>query len=143
MIDIYGKNVVTLEGEEWKRHRKIVAPSFSKSCNLRVFKESIKQAEHLLQFWQGEPAKPINRFTVLNIASDTATLSLHGISACGFGIPQEWTTSGTKQGSIPGLNSVGLLLHHTLMFKHAFQLLLRNILWKVLLPGWMLGMTEF
>ena len=29
MITFYGENIVSSEGKEWKRHRKVSAPAFS------------------------------------------------------------------------------------------------------------------
>jgi cytochrome P450 len=29
LLDVYGRNVLTTEGEEWRVHRKITAPSFT------------------------------------------------------------------------------------------------------------------
>src|SRR5690349_8530879 len=41
VLDIYGQNVVTTEGAEWKMHRKATSPGFNEKNNALVFTETI------------------------------------------------------------------------------------------------------
>jgi cytochrome P450 len=36
IVDIFGPSLLTTEGDDWKRHRKIVAPAFSEKSNSLV-----------------------------------------------------------------------------------------------------------
>src|SRR5208282_4856086 len=51
IIDIYGSSILSTEGADWRRHRKIVAPAFSEKSNALVWKESVRQAAGMLKFW--------------------------------------------------------------------------------------------
>lgn len=52
ILDIYGKNVVTLEGPEWRLHRKITARPFSEKNNQLVHSETIRQATQMMASWE-------------------------------------------------------------------------------------------
>jgi len=52
IMDIFGKSILTAEeGNEWRRHRKVVGPSFSEKSNKLVFKESLQQATRMMDMW--------------------------------------------------------------------------------------------
>jgi cytochrome P450 len=87
IIDIFGRSIVTIEGQDWKRHRKVVGPSFSKSNKL-VFEESLRQARGIMDFWTSQSPNSSQGVKIRNTAIDTAVLSLHVICAAGFGLPQ-------------------------------------------------------
>lgn len=53
-LDIYGRNVVSTEGVEWKFHRKITSSGFNEKNNVLVFEEACKQAQGMLRKWTGE-----------------------------------------------------------------------------------------
>ncbi|KAH8699412.1 cytochrome P450 monooxygenase-like protein [Phaeosphaeriaceae sp. PMI808] len=52
-LNIYGKNLLSTEGAEWRMHRKLAAPSFSEKNNELVFTESLHHAQSLLGLWTG------------------------------------------------------------------------------------------
>jgi len=52
VLDIYGKNVLTLDGPEWRRHRKITARPFSEKNNQLVHSETIRQANQMMASWE-------------------------------------------------------------------------------------------
>src|SRR4051812_1557909 len=51
IVDIFGRSVVSVEGQDWKRHRKVVGPSFSEKSNKLVFEESLRQARAIMNYW--------------------------------------------------------------------------------------------
>ena len=53
-LALYGPNVVTNVGDEWRAHRKITAPSFNEATHEKVWKYTITQSEQLLSMWFGE-----------------------------------------------------------------------------------------
>lgn len=132
VIDILGGSIVTAEGQEWKRHKKIVGPSFSEKSNKMVFEESLRQAKGMLETWSRGDGNNMRDFKVENSSGGTATLSLHVICAAGFGVPQLWPWEGDDklQGKgLPGYSGNELLQHHTMSMKDALTTLLRNIYW--------------
>jgi cytochrome P450 len=145
-VDIYGKNVVSTEGSEWRYHRKATSPPFTEKNNHLVWAETINQAEAMLKSWVGPDGRG-NR-TVDRIMDDTMRLALHVISKAGFGRHLEWPTAQTK-GTIdkdyidpskientvsPAEAETG----HTMSYSYAIHCLLDNILLQFLVPRWVM-----
>lgn len=142
IVDIFGRSMLTQEGLEWRRHRKVVGPSFSEKSNKLVFEESLRQAESMMELWSSQGKNTEENMRVQNTAADAATLSLHVICAAGFGVPQLWPGESEEklQGNVlPGFNTFQLSGDHTLPFKDSLSLLLKNILWLVAFPPWLLS----
>lgn len=84
---------MTIEGEEWRRHKRVVGKSFGEKSIKLVWAESIRQAEGMIRIWRrrgGNSEKGDEELRVEDAGSDTAILSLHVICAVGFGVPQLW-----------------------------------------------------
>lgn len=58
VLDIYGKNVVTTEGTDWRTHRKITARPFSEKNNQLVHEESVRQSIQMMADWESKSATP-------------------------------------------------------------------------------------
>ena len=140
IVDFFGSNILTTEGETWKRHRKVMAPTFSERSNGMVWRESLRQVEGMLRFWMKldrhyeEGSKD---FGVKDVAKATALMTLHVISGAGFGVRQVWDREHEDQlGSsvIPGFNTSKLNGDHTMAFKDSLYVLLENVIWMAILP---------
>lgn len=87
-ISLYGPNVDSTEFNEWKRHRRIAAPSFNERNSRLVFEETTRIVGELFDIWSskgdGETVKIDNMVTV------TSRLALMVISAAGFGYCFGW-----------------------------------------------------
>lgn len=87
-ISLYGPNVDSTEFNEWKRHRRIAAPSFNERNSRLVFEETTRIVGELFDIWSskgdGETVKIDNMVTV------TSRLALMVISAAGFGYRFGW-----------------------------------------------------
>jgi cytochrome P450 len=83
LVDIFGKSILTQDGQEWRRHKKIVGPSFSEKSNRLVFEESLRQTEGMVNLWATQGKNTKVELRVVNTAEDAATLSLHVICAAG------------------------------------------------------------
>ncbi|KAK8081414.1 hypothetical protein PG996_000195 [Apiospora saccharicola] len=79
MLDVFGDNLATVDGDQWKRHRKIARSCFNESVNAIVWSESFSQADDMMRYWASRPAG------VSSSADDLRTLSLHVLSRAGFG----------------------------------------------------------
>lgn len=146
IIDIFGRSIVTVEGQDWRRHRKVVGPSFSEKSNKLVFEESLRQARGIMEFWTSQSPNISHGIKVRNTAPDAATLSLHVICAAGFGLPQLWlgrSKGGLRNFQSPGLSTLDLSGGHTLTFKESMQQLLKGIRWLVIFPPWLLKISPF
>lgn len=70
-LHVFGKNVDTVEGYDWQRHRRITAPAFNERKNNLVWLESLRQAVDMRDRWvQSGPVGGTK------VAADTRTLSL-------------------------------------------------------------------
>ncbi|KAH6701999.1 cytochrome P450 monooxygenase-like protein [Leptodontidium sp. MPI-SDFR-AT-0119] len=146
IVDLFGKSILTQEGQEWKRHRKIVGPSFSEKSNRLVFEESVRQAEGMMNLWAEKKGNTSGRMTVGNTAEDSATLSLHVICAAGFGVPTLWPNEGEEKlggRGIPGFSDKTLSGRHELSFQEGLTHLLRYLIWFVIFPPWVLKKSPF
>lgn len=143
LVDIFGKSILTQEGQEWRRHRKIVGPSFSEKSNRLVFEESLRQTEGMIGLWATQGTNTKAELRVVNTPEDAATLSLHVICAAGFGVPQVWpnqTEENLDQKGLQAFSKLKLTGEHTLSFKDALVSLLKHILWFVLFSPSVLSM---
>lgn len=137
IVDLFGRSILTQEGQEWKRHRKIVGPSFSEKSNRLVFEESLRQTEGMMGLWASQQKSLKGELKVKNTAVDAAILSLHVICAAGFGVPQLWPQETEEKlvgNGVPGFSEHEVKGAHTLTFKYALNSLLKNLMWFVMLP---------
>ncbi|KAF2086797.1 cytochrome P450 [Saccharata proteae CBS 121410] len=118
ILDIFGRNVDTVNGDEWARHRKITAPCFNETVSRSVWDEAIRQAKDMLASWVSEH-EGITRTTI----DDTRTLALHVLSAAGFGVRQEFK-SGMRQ----------IQAGNTLNYRDALVTILSNVVVAAALP---------
>ena len=145
-LDIYGKSVVTTEGQIWRHHRKIASPPFTEKNNYMVWEESLHQAQAMLKSWTG-PCGDEPR-TLTTVAADTMRLSLHVISRAGFGVRLLWPgvedgpateTAVGKPSGTSGVTSIGTSAGHTMTYTDAMATLLDNIVPIMLLPRFLLS----
>ncbi|KAI1048894.1 hypothetical protein LB506_004766 [Fusarium annulatum] len=125
-LEIFGRNVVTTEGDDWVRHRRITTPPFNERNSALVWNESKRQATDMLKMWASNPKG------VVNPQSDTMVLALHVLTAAGFG--RSYTFGS-------GLESA--LENHSLTYRDSLSLILGNLFTAVFtatlnLPTWML-----
>ncbi|KAF2971337.1 hypothetical protein GQX73_g2191 [Xylaria multiplex] len=78
LLNIFGPNLSTVEGHQWKKQRKITASCFNESTNEVVWTESLALAADMIQSWS-------SKSSVRTTADDIRTLSLHVLSKAGFG----------------------------------------------------------
>jgi cytochrome P450 len=144
-IDIYGKNVVSTEGSEWRRHRKLTSPPFTEKNNHLVWTETLDQTQTMLHTWLGKDETG-NR-TIERIMDDTMRLSLHVISRAGFGRKMEWPQGeAAVQSTEPSkiLNEKAEIGQgHTMSFTYALHALLDNILFIFLFKPWILRLSPW
>ena len=137
-LDIYGKNVVSTEGQMWRQHRKATSPPFTEANNHLVWAETIDQAQKMLNSWVGK--------TVDRVMDDTMRLSLHVISRAGFGRRLEWPQEGGAENIDQTYDDPSKIRNkqeeaeegHSMSYTYAIHCLLDNILFQFLLPRWML-----
>lgn len=125
-LEIFGRNVVTTEGDDWVRHRRVTTPPFNERNSVLVWEESKRQAADMLRTWADAPDG------VTNPQSDTMMLALHVLTAAGFG--RSFTFGKGLETPSDG---------HTLTYRDALSVILTNLFTAIFtatlnLPTWML-----
>ncbi|KAJ3270354.1 hypothetical protein HDV01_007879 [Terramyces sp. JEL0728] len=86
VLQIFGENILTLEGKEWKRHRKFVSPQFSERNTILVHQEAVRTCQQMMDHW--ETSGEING--MIDVTVDLFYLALGVISAASFGTRLNW-----------------------------------------------------
>lgn len=140
VLDVYGRNVVTTEGPEWRMHRKATAPGFNEKNNALVFTESVAQAQGMIRKWMDGSEKSSR--TLKDIPADSMRVALHIISAMGFGVRLLWpgdvfSTEDKESGLIHMSDEPEG--RHTMSFEKALATVLDDIFFIMLMPRWLLS----
>lgn len=85
VLELFGKNVDTVNGDDWSRHRKLTAPCFNERVSSFVWDESLRQATSMLSSWLSQPSGKVT-----TMVDDTRVVALHVISAAGFGVSHDF-----------------------------------------------------
>lgn len=137
-VDLFGKNVVSTEGQIWRHHRKITSPPFTESNNHLVWQESLRQGKSMVTSWIGTDGAH-DTSVISDISAATMRLSLYVISFAGFGVKLLWPHEEIAENGQAGVVPEG----HTLTYKDALSGLLENIIPVMLLPRWFLARAPF
>ena len=145
-IKLYGNNVVTTEGQTWRRHRKITSPPFSEKNNHLVWSETLEQCQAMVNSWfDGNTGKEGSR-TIYTIADDAMRLSLYVISRAGFGVHLQWPANErshanghVKVGEDDSASSPEIPQGHAMSYTDALGSLLHNMIWVLALPPFLLS----
>lgn len=82
--DIWGPTIGSVEGEEWKKHRKVVTYGLNPSSLPTVWEEAIHQTATLIERWAAdEYVVPVPKYW-------TSRLALHTIASVFFDLKLEW-----------------------------------------------------
>jgi cytochrome P450 len=140
LLSIFGQSIIGVEGSDWRRHKKIVGPSFSERSNKLVFEESSRQAMRMMAMWSSHPGNSKKVIKLGNTAPDTMKLSFHVICAAGFDFPQRWPNELTsKKEEIGSPLLTELSGTHTLTFKDSIDSVLQGLRLLALYPKWFLS----
>jgi len=137
ILEIFGRNIITTEGSEWKQHRKITSPGFNEKNNVLVFKEACRQTQGMLRKWT-----KAGNATLEDVPVDSMRLTLHIISMIGFGVRLLWPgeeLSGTESLQDGAYSSQKPPPGHSMSFEHALDTLLEHLIWVLITPKWLLG----
>jgi cytochrome P450 len=77
VVNVYGKNLSTTDDDEWQKHRKVTAITFTEKNNELVWHQSLSQARGMLEYWMER--QPIN-----TIAEDTKVFTVNVLAAALF-----------------------------------------------------------
>jgi cytochrome P450 len=120
VLDIFGSNVVTVEGDLWRKHRKVASPSFSENNNRLVHEITMKHTLSMFEAWHKESGS--SEKAAVRVDHDMIKLALYIISGAGFGIDLTWE----KNDIVPK--------GHQLAFARALEIVTSNTHLRVALP---------
>lgn len=137
-LDIYGKNLVSTEGADWRKHRKLAAPSFGEKNNELVFTESLHHARSLLGLWTGPEGRGSQ--TIADPSLGAMSFALYVISSAGFDVRVVWPHEEGKQSSLRKSEGKSMFVGsevpsgHKMNYREALSELLHNIMWTQIIP---------
>lgn len=134
IINIYGRNIVSAEGAEWRQHRKATAISFTEKTNKLVWIETLEQTSQMLAHWTNRDSRKLEK-SILSGAADTMRLSLNVMSRAGLGRKSEWLEDPNTTNDDQNLD---LTTGHSMNFTDCLSSLLRDILIVLAIPKWIL-----
>jgi cytochrome P450 len=108
-LNTFGRNLGTVDGEEWQKHRKITAVAFNDRNNALVWQESVKQSKQMLATW-------LSASVVQSTVDDLNLLALHVLASAGFGSSYDFNSPLTAPA--PG---------HIMSYRDALTSILGNI----------------
>ncbi|KEF51793.1 uncharacterized protein A1O9_12130 [Exophiala aquamarina CBS 119918] len=85
ILNVFGSNLVSTNGEDWARQRKLIAPNINEKISKLVFGESVSQARQMLSSYMGE-VKGVTDETLQGMK----TIAINVLGTVGFGISQPW-----------------------------------------------------
>jgi cytochrome P450 len=154
-LAIYGENVVTVEGGDWKRHRKATMPQFGESNNRVVWKESLFQAGEMLKHWtkriateekleEGGRGSKSWGHVLHGASSDCMRLSLYVISRAGFNVRCRWPG---EDASVPDeegvMRATEVPAGRSMSYMESMETLLHNLLPVFAFPPRVLAYAPF
>ncbi|KAJ3403799.1 hypothetical protein HDV05_007604 [Chytridiales sp. JEL 0842] len=131
VLDIFGQNVVTTEGSEWRRHRKFSAPSFSEKNMYLVHEETIAAMRMMFAAWEsqaktnGVDIENKGEF-VVNVSRDMFHMALAVISAAAFGVRLDWESENDIGKKIPE--------GHQMSFQQSLEIVMYRLTQWLLFP---------
>ncbi|KAG8729773.1 hypothetical protein FRC11_008043, partial [Ceratobasidium sp. 423] len=125
ILKTFGSNLLVVEGEEWKRQRRIAAPAFSDKNNRLVWDTAKGFVKQMISTWESK--KPT---IVHDVSEDLALpLSLCVIAKAGFGQEVSWGTDVVPLG-------------HQLTFKDALLTASETMHLPLIIPNWAWGLRK-
>lgn len=124
-LNVFGRNLNTVEGEDWQRQRRLTAPNFNERTSSLVWNEALRQAYDMAQSWLEQGVEG-----TMETVADTATLALHVLTSVGFGLSYSFHR-GVRD--LPD--------GHSMTYRDALSLCLRNIINFSILPKKVLSLS--
>ncbi|KAK7618495.1 cytochrome P450 [Phyllosticta citricarpa] len=90
MLDIYGPSVISRDGHEWQRHRRITTRSFGESVNRIAWTEAVRQTGQMIEIWSQDGRG--FRSTV----KDFTTLTLNVLIRAAYGVQYDFRDPSEK-----------------------------------------------
>ncbi|KAG8709982.1 hypothetical protein FRC09_000369 [Ceratobasidium sp. 395] len=127
-LELLGTNMVVLEGEEWKRHRRIAQRAFNENLPQLIWTETMLALDEAYDLWDLHHGQRVN---LPQVAQMTKTLALMVIAAAALGKRLSWIED--QEQPEPGF---------TMSFQTAAKTVAEGVVTRALLPTWAEGATQ-
>ncbi|KAF8186829.1 cytochrome P450 [Mycena galopus ATCC 62051] len=125
LVNFYGQNLISIQGADWKRHRKVANPAFNEASNAFVWTETVR----VINEWFAEMDAATNMDPSSSIAIN---LTLLVIASASFGRRASWQ----EDSSVPPPAG------HLLSFRKAVTGAISHIFVQALTPKWIHALSE-
>jgi cytochrome P450 len=127
IMNIFGPNLLTSEGETWARQRKLIAPNVNEKISKLVFGESVQQAQQMLSSYMDD---------LRGVTDDTMKgmkrVAINVLAVAGFGVSVPWKEQ-------PSERPKG----YRLTYMDATKTVVENIIEAAVFPAKMLTLPFF
>lgn len=86
MLEPFGPNVVSTEGDLWRLHQRITVPSLGEAVNRLVWTETMRQTGMMVSSWTTAVSS--------SLKTDIYSLTINVMSGAAFGQRAEWSDTG-------------------------------------------------
>jgi len=117
---LYGPSIFAVNGVEWRRHRKIMGPSFSHDTYAMVWEETASLYREM-GFEEGWDSKTVIEAPCINQLTNKFSLII--IARCGFGHERPWKSSPSETDA--------------LSYGDALQIVTETCIERLIIPRWM------
>ncbi|KAG8995052.1 hypothetical protein FRB94_008787 [Tulasnella sp. JGI-2019a] len=124
LFNMFGHNVVTSEGAEWMRHRKVTSRAFTESSMQTVWKQTTRIVDEM---FDSDWTHRGDVVAIDDVMGSTTQLSMLVLMAAGFGQDDHWINHSKPPSG------------HVLTFREALQDVIDNLILRVALPPWVWG----
>ncbi|KAG8164114.1 hypothetical protein KVR01_006032 [Diaporthe batatas] len=118
-LEVFGPNLDSLNGDDWKRHRKLTAPAFNERVSSLVWEEGSTQARLLLEVIYATSTR-----TTQNITETCQAIAHHVLAYAGFGVRSQH-----------GIDVTDLPPGHQLAYNDALCTVLANMVLAIVMPA--------
>ncbi|KAL2829471.1 cytochrome P450 [Aspergillus cavernicola] len=123
MLEPFGPNVVSTDGDIWRAHIRVTLPSFGEGVHRLVWSETMRQSQMLTSAWLAHDSRELK--------TDIYNLTCNVMSCVAFGQPAEWTAEANAKSQ-----------NHRLSLVQAIMGVVNNLGAILLLPPWLLQWTR-
>lgn len=122
IMNLFGANVLTSEGEAWQRQRRVIAPIINERISKSVWDESVEQASEMAASYAHSSDKEVGGQTDDTIEG-LRRIAINVLAAVAYGKPRSW---GAKADPVPD--------GHELSYMETVFAIISNLVPAVLIP---------
>eukprot|EP00158_Paraphelidium_tribonemae_P007387 Partr_v1_DN28228_c2_g1_i1_m75687 putative cytochrome P450 len=124
VLDLFGPNIVTTLGDVWKKHRRVLGPSFGETNNRLVHEQTLKLTRQMMDGMSRDILKTGDKSAIVDLGPAMVKMTLLVISSAGFGVNVNWDETDVVPDG------------HKLSYHQAIDIVDMNTLLRIMTPKW-------